>query len=150
MKMQTLIIAAAVSLLAGNAMAQVSVKEPWVRATVAEQKATGAFMQLTAAKNARLVQAASPVAGAVEIHEMTMVDNVMRMRAIPGVELPAGKAVALKPGGYHVMLLDLKQTLKAGDSVPLTLVIEGADGKRDEVRVQATVRPLNQSETHKH
>lgn len=139
---------------ASPAWAQVTVKEPWVRATVAQQKATGAFMQLTSATDARLVQASSPVAGLVEVHEMAMVDNVMKMRAVDTVPLPAGKAVSLRPGGYHVMLLNLKQQLKAGDSVPLTLVVEGAGGKREEVQVTATVRPLNASDSkmgeHKH
>ena len=124
------------------ALAQVSVKEPWVRATVAQQKATGAFMQLVSAAGGRLVSASSPVAGVVEIHEMAMDGNVMKMRAIAGLDLPAGKAVALKPGGYHVMLMDLKQGLQAGQSVPITLVVEGPGGKRETVQVSATVRPL--------
>ncbi|TXH46342.1 MAG: copper chaperone PCu(A)C, partial [Burkholderiaceae bacterium] len=73
------------------AQAQVSVTEPWVRATVPQQKATGAFMQLKAEKGARLVSAQSPAAGIVEIHEMASVDNVMKMRQLPGLDLPAGK-----------------------------------------------------------
>jgi copper(I)-binding protein len=125
-----------------TASAQVAVKEPWVRATVPAQKATGAFMQINAAKGARLVEARSPVAGLVEIHEMAMVDNVMKMRAIPGLDLPAGKSVDLKPGGYHVMLMDLKGQIKEGDSVPITLVMEGADKKRSTIEVKAPARPL--------
>jgi copper(I)-binding protein len=129
---------------AAAAHAQVTVKDPWVRATVPQQKATGAFMQLTATKEARLVSAASPVAGVVEIHEMAMVDNVMKMRALPsGLELPAGKAVDLKPGGYHVMLMDLKGQVKEGDVVPVTLVVEGKDGKKETLEIKATARPLN-------
>ena len=128
-----------------TASAQVAVKEPWVRATVPAQKATGAFMQINAAKGARLVEARSPVAGLVEIHEMAMVDNVMKMRAIPGLDLPAGKSVDLKPGGYHVMLMDLKGQVKEGQSVPLTLVVEGSDKKRQSVEVKAQVRALNQA-----
>ena len=94
--------------------------------------------------------ARSPVAGVVEIHEMTMVDNVMKMRAVPGLDLPAGKAVELKPGGYHVMLMDLKAPLKAGDSVALTLVIEGKDGKKETVAVKAPVKALGAPTEHKH
>jgi len=124
------------------ALAQISVQEPWVRATVAQQKATGAFMQLVSPAGGRLVSASSPVAGVVEIHEMAMDGNVMKMRAIAGLDLPAGKAVALKPGGHHVMLMDLKQGLQAGQSVPITLVVEGPGGKRETVQVSATVRPL--------
>ena len=76
---------------------------------------------------------------------MTKQDNVMKMRQVPAVELPAGKTVELKPGGYHVMLMDLKQQVKEGDTVPLTLVIEGPDGKRESVEVKAPVRALNAS-----
>ena len=126
-------------------LAQVTVKDPWVRATVPAPKAPGAFMQLQATKPTRLVEARSPVAGVVEIHEMTLVDNVMKMRAIPGLDLPAGKAVELKPGGYHVMLMELKGQVKEGQSVPLTLVVEGSDKKRQTVEVKAQVRALSQA-----
>ena len=132
------------------AFAQVTVKEPWVRATVAQQTATGAFMMLTSPADSKLVEAKSPVAGIVEIHEMKMENNVMKMRAINGLDLPAGKAVELKPGGYHVMLMDLKQELKAGETVPVMLVVEGADNKRETLEVKATVRPLSDSHDKKH
>jgi copper(I)-binding protein len=125
------------------ALAQVTVGEPWVRATVAQQKATGAFMTLTSAQGARLIAASSPAAGAVEVHEMKMVDDVMRMRQITALELPAGKPVALSPGGYHLMLLELKQPLKDGDKVALTLEIEDAQKVRSKVLVEAPVKPLN-------
>ena len=123
------------------AAAQTTVKDAWVRGTVPQQMATGLFAQITSAQGGRLVSAASPVAGVVEIHEMSMDGNVMKMRPVPnGLALPPGKAVELKPGGYHVMLMDLKQPLKAGDTVPLTLVIEGADGKRETLQLQAPVK----------
>ncbi len=125
------------------AHAQVVVKDPWVRATVSQQKATGAFMQLTSPQDARLVEAKSPVAGVVEIHEMSMEKDVMRMRAMPGgLELPAGKTVELKSGGYHVMLMDLKQQVKEGSSVPMTLVFEGKDKKRSSIEIKAPVKSL--------
>jgi len=126
-----------------SAFAQVMVKDPWVRATVPQQMATGAFMQLSAPAESRLVEVRSSVAGVVEIHEMAMEGNVMKMRAVPGVELPAGKTVELKPGGYHVMLMDLKQQLKEGETVTLTLVVEGRDKKRETIGVRAPVRQLN-------
>lgn len=133
-----------------SAFADVSIKDAWVRATVAEQKATGAFMQLTANSDARLISASSPVAGVVEIHEMAMEDNVMKMRALPnGLDLPAGKTVELKPGSYHVMLIDLHQGIKAGDTVPLTLVVEGKDKKRETIEVKAAVRNLAGGRTPK-
>ncbi|MHA7598308.1 copper chaperone PCu(A)C [Alicycliphilus sp. T452] len=133
---------AAALLLSGLAHAQVGVQDAWVRATVPQQKATGAFMRLTAAQDMRLVGASSPVAGVTEVHEMKLVDNVMKMRAIPALDLPAGQAVELKPGGYHIMLLDLKQPVVQGGTVPLTLVFEGKDGQRQTQELQAPVRAL--------
>jgi periplasmic copper chaperone A len=130
--------------ITSTAWAQTSVKveDAWVRGTVASQKATGAFMRLTASANARLVAAQSPAAGVVEIHEMAMEKDVMKMRAVPGLELVAGKAVELKPGGYHVMLMDLKQPLKAGERVAITLVFEDAAKKRFTQEVQVPVNAL--------
>ena len=126
-------------LLALPAAAQVTVTDPWVRGTVSGQMATGAFMKLTSARDAKLVEARSPVAGVVEIHEMALENNVMRMRAVPALPLPAGRTVELKPGGYHVMLMDLKQQMKEGEVVPVTLVVETA-GKRETIEVKAPVR----------
>ncbi|MYM31151.1 hypothetical protein SAMN05192549_110111 [Duganella sacchari] len=125
------------------ALAQVTVGEPWVRATVAAQKATGAFMTLTSTTSAKLVGASSPAAGVVEVHEMKMDNDTMRMRQIQALDLPAGQLVKLAPGGYHLMLLNLKQPLKEGDKVPLTLEIEDAQKVRSKVEVEAPVKPLN-------
>ena len=108
----------------------VSVDGAWVRGTVPRQQATGAFMRLTAAKSVRLVGVSSPVAGVVEIHEMALDNNVMRMRAVPDLELAAGRTLELKPGGYHVMLMALKGQIKGGDAVPLTLVFEDQARRR--------------------
>ena len=123
------------------AWAQVTVQEPWVRGTVAQQKGTGMFARITSAQPARLVSASSPAAGVVEIHEMAMEGNVMRMRALPGLDLPAGKTVELKPGGLHIMLIDLKQPLEPGKTVPVTLVVESG-GKRESLEVKVPVRTL--------
>jgi periplasmic copper chaperone A len=120
--------------------AQVTVKDAWVRATVAQQKATGAFMQLTAAQDSKLISVSSSAVPVVEVHEMSMDGGVMKMRAIPSLALPAGTTVALRPGGYHVMLMDLKQAMKPGDVVPLSLVVENAAGKRETIEVKAEVR----------
>ncbi len=146
-----LLSALALMWAAGAAHAQVTVGDPWVQATVAQQKATGMFAQVTSAQGGKLVAASSPVAAVVEIHEMAMENNVMKMRAVPGLELPAGKAVDLKPGGYHVMLMGLKQQVKEGEVVPVTLVVEGKDGKRESVEVKAPVRALAaQAAGHSH
>ena len=138
----TLLIAAAALGFIGPAFGQIKITDPWVRATVPQQKATGAFMTVTATTASRLVQVASPAAAVVELHEMSMENNVMKMRAIAGLDLPAGKAVQLKPGGYHVMLIDLKQQVKDGETVPITLVFEDADKKQQTVKLDVPVRPL--------
>ena len=137
--MRRLLLASA--LLASFAVqAQVKVDDAWVRATVAPQKSTGAFMQLTSAKPVKVVAASSPVAAVVEIHEMKMEDGVMKMRAVDALQLPAGQAVALKPGSYHVMLMGLKAPIKAGETVPLTLTVEGEDKQRTAVEIKAEAR----------
>lgn len=140
--MKRILFAAAALLASAAAVAQTSVTDAWVRGTVAGQKATGAFMQIKHPRGAALVGASSPVAGVVEIHEMRMEQDVMRMRAIPKLDLPANRAVELKPGGYHVMLMELKQPLKKGDVVPITLTVQGSDGKTESVEVRAQVRDL--------
>jgi len=135
------------STLAGSPPAQaqssVTVDEPWARATVPQQKVSGAFMRLTAQRDARLLRAESPVAGVVEIHEMKMDGDVMRMRAIDGLELPARRAVDLRPGGYHLMLMELRQPLTAGQTISLQLTIEHRDGTRERIEVQAQVRAMS-------
>ena len=142
-------IALVAALLAGAAHAQVQVQDPWVRGMVETQTTTGAFMRLTSPTAARLVGASSPVAGVVEIHQTTMEGGVMRMRPVQAVELPAGKTVEFKPGGYHVMLMQVKPPVKEGGTVPLTLVIESG-GKRDAVTVRAPVRALTTPAHRKH
>jgi len=131
-----------------SAQAQVTVTDAWARATVPQQRSTGAFMQLRAARNSRLVAARSPVADTVEVHEMALRDGIMRMRQVAAVELPAGQPVALSPGGYHVMLMGLHAQVKEGDTLPLVLVVEDRDGRRDAVEVRATVRALGAGAPH--
>lgn len=111
----------------------------WARASVAGQKATGAFVRLTASTATRLVRAESAAAGVTEIHEMKMEGDVMKMRAIAGLDLPAGKTVELKPGGYHIMLMDLKAPLVPSTSLPLTLVFQDAQGAKSELVLQVPV-----------
>ncbi|MBA5686809.1 copper chaperone PCu(A)C [Rugamonas apoptosis] len=142
MKKQMLTFLASMT-LASCAMAQVTVKDAWIRATVPTAKATGAFMQLQSARDARLVEVRSSAAGVVEIHEMAMEGQMMRMHAVAGLDLPAGKAVNLASGSYHVMLLDLKRQLKEGDTVPMTLVIQNQDKKTETVSLSVPVKALN-------
>ena len=119
--------------------ATVEVKDAWVRSTVPGQKGTGAFMKITAKDGAKLVGVSSPVAGVGEVHEMKMEGDVMKMRALPLLDLPAGKAVELKPGGYHVMLMDLKQALVKDSKVPLTLVFKDAKGAESKMELSLPV-----------
>ena len=120
----------------------VTVTNAWVRGTVAGQTASGAFMDLTSAADVVLLGAASPAAGVVELHEMSMDNGVMKMRALAKLDLPAGKTVSLKPGSYHIMLTGLKQPLKKGDVLPLTLKFSGKDKQVVTLEVKAEVRNL--------
>jgi copper(I)-binding protein len=122
----------AAALLCGTATAvdyQVKllrVSNPFARATPPGAKVAGAFMSIeNHGKEAdRHVSASSPVAGRVEIHEMAMDGGIMTMRAVKGIDLKPGATVELRPGGYHVMLEDLKQPLKDGEQIPLVLTFE--------------------------
>lgn len=139
-------IAGAIGLaLASSAGAQVTVDEAWVRATVPGQPVAGAYLKITSAQAAALVAVQSPAAARAEIHEMKLAGGVMRMRPVARIELPAGRTVELKPGGYHVMLMSIAKPLRPGDTVPITLVVEGADGKRQDVNATATVREMTQA-----
>ena len=122
--------------------ADIEVKTPWTRATVRLLKVSSAYMELRSPQGATLVGASSPVAGSVELHEMRMEGDLMKMRLVPRLPLPAGKPVVLKPGGHHLMLYDLKQQLQEGTRVPIRLEFETAGGRRDSVDIQAEVRPL--------
>ena len=137
-----ILVLAAASLFTSAAFAQVTVGDPWIRATVPAQKTAGAFMQLRSARATRLVEVQTLVAGRAEVHQKGMEGQTMRMHKVDGIDLPAGQTVNLASGGYHVMLFDLKRQLKDGEQVPLTLTFVGADKKRENVTVQVPVKPL--------
>lgn len=122
-----------------QAPAPVSVDGAWARASVQGQMATGAFMKLTAREPLRLVGASTPAAGVTEIHEMKMENDVMKMRAVAGVDLVPGKAFELRPGAHHVMLMDLKAPLAKGSTIPLTLRLRKADGQELRLELQVPV-----------
>ena len=131
-------------LLALAQTAAVKVEGAWARATVQGQKGTGAFMSLTAKEGTTLVGVSSPVAGVAEVHEMKMEGDVMKMRAMPVLDLPAGKKVDLKPGGYHVMLMDLKAPLAKDSTIPMTLLFKNAQGVQSKLDLKlpiSTVAP---------
>jgi copper(I)-binding protein len=141
-RLASLVAAICAVFLAHSVSAQVAVADAWVRGTVAGQKATGAFMLLTSPSDMTLVGAASPAAKVVEIHEMKQEGGMMKMSAVNRVVLPANKTVELKPGGYHIMMMDLAQPLREGDSVPLTLTFEDKTGKKQTMEVKVPVRAL--------
>jgi len=119
----------------------IKIEQPWTRATPGGAKVGGGFMKITntGAAPDRLVAIKSGISGAVEIHEMKMVDGIMKMRALGnGIEIAPGQTVELKPGGYHVMFLDLKAPIVKDKAVRATLVFE----KAGEVEVELQVAPI--------
>ncbi|WP_248795897.1 copper chaperone PCu(A)C [Pseudomonas sp. MWU13-2105] len=139
---------ALLALLSVPALAETRVDDAWVRATVPGQPSTGAFMRITASDNAKLLEAKSPAAKVVQIHQSKMENDVMSMQPVDFVPLPAGKTVAIEPEGYHVMLIDLAGQVKEGDEVPLTLVVENAKGVKESIEVKARARALNSMAEH--
>jgi copper(I)-binding protein len=143
MKLTHLMTALALSATTLSALAAgqaVEVQNAWARATVKGQMATGAFMTLTAKEGSKLVGVTSPAAGVGQVHEMKMDAGVMKMAEVKGgLDLPAGKAVELKPGGYHVMLMDLKEPLMKDSTVPITLIFKDAKGVESKVELKMPV-----------
>lgn len=131
------------------ASAQVTVSDAWVRATVPVQKTAGAFLTLQSVQAARLVGASSPVAGSVEMHQMEMSGQTMKMHAVDSIALPAGEKVDLAKAGYHLMFLGLKQQMKEGETVPVTLTVEDAAHKRATMIVNVPVKPMGYA-AHQH
>jgi copper(I)-binding protein len=84
----------------------------------------------------------TPVAKLVQIHEMSMKDDVMKMQQVQSVELPAGKPVSFDPHGYHIMLMNLTGQIKEGDKVPLTLTVEDAKGEKESIQVEAVAKAI--------
>lgn len=131
----------------------VKVAGAWVRAQAPGQKTASAYVELTSDRNAALVAAGSPAAGRVELHSMSVHEGVMRMRAMPQIELPAGKTVKFAPGGLHLMLFDLKQPLKPSDTVTLNLSVQETGPSKGmsltTLEIQAPVRAGAASD-HRH
>ena len=137
----------AASLPAGAA--NISVSDAWARATMPGQKVSAAYMQIQSDADARLIGASSPAVPRVEVHEMKMDGDVMRMREVKAIDLPKGKTVMLQPGGLHVMLMNLPKPIAAGDIIPLVLVVESG-GKQQTVEVKAEARAPGAMPQHHH
>ncbi|MBT9591415.1 MAG: copper chaperone PCu(A)C [Thiobacillus sp.] len=129
--------------------ASISVTDAWARATMPGQKVSGAYMQIRSDADVRLVSVSSPAVPRVEMHEMKMDGDVMRMRELKAIDLPKGKTVLLEPGGFHLMLMNLKKPIVAGDVIPLTLVVESG-GKQQAVEVKAEARAMGGGMQHHH
>lgn len=130
-------------------LGELKIGHPSARPTAAPGQPGGAYVTLENAGKAadKLVAASSPIATSVQIHSMSMDGNIMRMREVTNIELPAGAKLAMKPGdGYHLMLLGLKQPLKAGDKFPLTLTFE----KAGKVEVSVWVENNKPADTDAH
>ena len=140
------------ALTIGAAQAQtVEVKDAWIRTPVQGQKSTGAFMKITAKENMKLVSVSTPVAAVAEVHQMKMEGDIMKMRAVTGgLDLPAGKTVELSPGGYHLMVMDLKAALPKGSTVPFTLVFKDAKGAESKVELKVPVALDLHASQHTH
>ena len=150
MKLERWMVALAVGMLVPTTWAaNISVADVWARATMPGQKVSGAYMQIQADADSRLVGVSSPAIARVEMHEMKMDGDVMRMRELKAIELPKGKTVSLEPGGFHLMLMKLKKPITAGDIIPLTLVVESG-GKQQTVEVKAEARAMGGGMQHHH
>jgi copper(I)-binding protein len=136
------LLAASMLCMAAQASAQTVITDAWVRATVPGQPSTGAFMTVTASTDSTLLGAQSPVAKTVQIHQSSMTNDVMSMKEVASVELPADKPVTMDSNSYHVMLIDLQKQVKEGDQVPISLTVEDATGTKTTIEVQATARAL--------
>ena len=151
MKLNGWVIAGAACLTAqAGWAANISVTGAWARATMPGQPVGGAYMQIQSDTNARLIGVSSPVVPRVEVHEMRMDGDVMRMREVKAIDLPKGKVVSLEPGGFHFMLMNLKKPIATGDVIPFTLLVESG-GKRQKIEVKAEARAMERgSMQHQH
>jgi len=129
--------------------AGISVTDAWVRATVPGQKVSGGYLQIQSDTDARLIGVSSAAVPRVEMHEMKMEGDVMRMREVQAIDLPKGQTVSLEPGGFHLMLLNLKKPIAAGDVIPFTLVVESG-GKKQRIEVKAEARAMGGGMQHHH
>ncbi|KQT43904.1 MULTISPECIES: copper chaperone PCu(A)C [unclassified Methylophilus] len=147
-----IVVAISMSCFTIAAHAELKVANAWVKPTVTGQPVGAAYMQLTSDKNVEIVALSSPVAGKTELHSMSMTGNIMRMKRVDRLQLKAGKLVELKPGGFHIMLMELKHQIKEGETVPISLVTQDEAGNKATVSIKAiaTAPPESDSDSHMH
>jgi periplasmic copper chaperone A len=129
---------------------EITVSDAWSRATVPGQEVGMVGLVITSQKDARIIAVTSPVSTTAELHTMTMDNGVMQMRQLENLPLTAKQPATLGPGGNHLMLIGLKQSLKAGDKVPLTLTVQFADKSTEMITFKALVRPLTAGQGQQH
>lgn len=129
--------------------AAVTTSDIWVRTTAPGQKVAGAYLHLSSTEDVKLTGGSSPASETLELHEMSMQGEVMKMRRLDGIDLPAGKKVELKPGGYHIMLMGISSQIKEGDVIPMELIITDRAGKQTSLHVKAVARGSSISHEHK-
>ena len=141
-----------IGVLAGSVQGAdlVEVRDPWARASVPGQKVGGVYMEIVARENLRLTGVRSAAAETAQVHQMKMENGMMRMRAVLFLELPAGKPVKLEPGGYHIMLFDLRQSLMAVQKLKLELTVEDKSKRQHRIAVEALVRDRDAGTAGKH
>jgi copper(I)-binding protein len=135
----SLLLLLAAGLSAHAQPAPVQAEGAWARASVQGQSGSGAFMTLRATEPLTLVGASTPVAGVAAVHEMKMEGDVMRMHEAGNLSVAPGKPLQMKPGGLHVMLMDLKAPLKPGTRIPLTLSFRTAKGEPRKLELSVPV-----------
>lgn len=143
---RSLLVAAGLCAGAAAALAQVKVEGAWARPTVSGQQGGGGYLSITSAAADRVLGGSTTAAARFELHTMSMKGDVMEMRQVDTIELPAGRKVEFKPGGLHVMFIGLKEPLKLGSKVPVTLKLE----KAGEVKVEFEVMARPAAAAHKH
>jgi periplasmic copper chaperone A len=139
MRLKLLALGASLMLFSAAALAQgddVKITDAWARATPGGAQTAAAYVTVESTAGDRLTGASTPAAQKADIHEMTMEGNVMKMRQVDGVDLPAGKPVTLKPGGYHIMLTGLAKPLQEGQTFPLTLDFAKAGTRQITISVE--------------
>ena len=142
-------VVAGVFLLSAQVYAgDIEVKDAWARATAPGQANGSVGVVITSKKDARLIAVKSAIAESAEIHTMSMNNGVMQMRQLDYLELPATQAVTLGPGGNHLMLFGLRHPLKAGTTLPLTLTVQYADKRTEDIKIKAQIRSLTTEQHH--
>jgi periplasmic copper chaperone A len=150
MKLHSLTLALGLLIASAGAVAQIKIDNAWARPTVPGQQGGGGYMTLQSPTADKLLSGSTPAAERFELHTMSMQGDVMTMREVKAIDLPAGQKVELKPGDLHVMFIGIKEPLKLGSKVPVTLKFEKAGEVKVEFEVMSQPAASGQKNEHKH